>query len=327
MGQIKPLSMKQARGEWERHSCGSGEPERFNDRKRGLDVVRHIAHVAQGQRILADGQVTASLVRDECRLRTTQLSVVWLSANDWSGAPAGSIYGNVEFVFDWRRVLDQYPHIYWVEEMPRYRPPAYRFLLAREEVSSHLVARYDPCVAKGPLMVEEGEWFWNGVHTSEFMIADDLDLSLCERMGFVRHGDSCREYRSQCPDKGFRAQDIRLLVLAYVLVSGTHSVDGALLARDASSMNQFDRAIESLSDVLDKRRIAKERLRGPKRLHAAVRAMLALLSHRDFESAERLAKLLPDWDAVHSTICAVVAEHLGRKRYKPRTIKDLLAKA
>ena len=324
MGQNGSLSKKQAKSEWERHSCGSGKAERFNSRKVVLEVVRHIAHVAQAQRILADGQVAASLIGDECRLKATRISVVWLSANDWSPAPAGSIYGGVEFVFDWRRIVAEYPYIYWVEEIPRYDPPAYRLLLAREAVSSDLVVRYDPSVAKGPLMREDGEWFWNGSHTSEFMIADDLDLDRCERIGFVPHR-KCREYRSKCPDKGFHEENIRLLVLAYVVATGMHAADGALITRDFTSMNQIDRFVEHFCEVLGKWCGSKVRLRGSKTLQAAIRAILALWSYRDFESAKRLVRLLPNQEALHSTLCAVVAEHLGCKRYQARTMKDYFA--
>lgn len=65
MKQSASLSRGQARKEWGRHYCGPGEPERFNDKKRDLEVVRHIAHVDAAQRILADGEVAAALVRDE----------------------------------------------------------------------------------------------------------------------------------------------------------------------------------------------------------------------------------------------------------------------
>ena len=317
------LSKKQARREWERHFCGAGKPERFNDRKVGLESVRHIAHVAQAQRILADGRVAASLVDDESRLKATRTSVVWLSANDWSGAPAGSIYGRVEFVFDWRRIVAEYPHIYWVEEMP-YSPPTYRFLLAREEVCSNLVVGYDPCIAKGPLMHEDGEWFWNGSHTSEFMIADDLNLDGCECIGYVPHR-TCPEYGAQCPDKEFHEEDIRLLVLSYVLASGTHTPDVALAARDSMSMNQLDRFIGRFCEVAQEWCGSQQKSGGLKRLRAVIRAALALYSYRDVESVKRLVRLIPDQECLHAALCAVVAEHFGCDSYQARTPKDYLA--
>ena len=323
MARSEALSKKQARREWKRHSCGPGKPERFNDRKVGLETVRHIAHIGEAQRILADGQVSASLVCDESRLKATRTSVVWLSANDWSAAPAGSIYGCVEFVFDWQKIVAEYPHIYWVEEMP-YRPPAYRFLLAREEVCSDLMVEYDPCVAEGPLMLEEGEWFWNRQHTSEFMIADNVDLEGCERMGFVRHR-KCRKYGGRCPDRELHEKTVMLFVLAYVLASGAHGGDRALLARDAMSMNQLDQFINRFCEVAGEWCGSRVKVEGAKTLRAAVRAVLALWSYRDVESAERLIGLFPNRERLRSTLCAVVAEHLGCDSYRARTVQDYLA--
>ena len=319
MARRTSLSKKQARSEWERHSCVPGRVERFNDRKAELQTVRHIAHVTQAHRILGDGRIVASLVDDESRLKVTRTAVVWLSANNWRAAPAGSIYGGTEFVFDWSDIIAEYPHIYWVEEMPRYKPPAYRFLLAREEVSGDIGVRYDPVVDQGPLICEDGTWFYNGEHTSEFMILDDLHLARCENIGFVRHR-KCRTYGNQCPDIGLPEEHVRLLVLAYVFASRTHAGDGALTARDSTKMNAIDRFIERFCEEAgDWSGSSTERKRGSKSLRAAVRAVLALWSYRDFESAERVVGLIPDKEALHSTLCAVVADHLaanvtGRRR-------------
>ena len=321
MGVGRGLSKKQARHEWERYSCGGGKPERFSNRKVELQFIRHIAHVAQAQRILAEGQVVASLVGDECRLKATRTSVVWLSANDWSAAPNGSIYGGVEFVFDWQKIVDQYPYIYWVEGIPLYNPAAYRFLFSREKVCTTLVVRYDPSTAQGPLMCEDGQWFWNGEHTSEFMIADDLDVNLCERVGFVPHR-KCRTYGSGCPDQELQPEDARLLILAHVLASGTHAGEDALRRRDSASLNQIDRFIERFCKVAGKWCGSKVRLRGSNTSVALARAILALWSHRDFGSAKRLVRLLPDQDALRSALCSVIAKHLGCDRFQPRTMKD-----
>jgi hypothetical protein len=86
-----------------------------------LDVVRHIAHVPHARRIVEDGRVKAGLVYDESKLNTTRLSVAWVSANTWAW---GSMYGTVEFQFSWADLIEWFPRVYWVEEMPDYRPPA-----------------------------------------------------------------------------------------------------------------------------------------------------------------------------------------------------------
>ena len=155
-----------------------------------LDVVRHVAHIPHARRIVEDGRIKAGLVYDESKLNTTRLSVAWVSANTWAW---GSLYGTVEFQFSWADLIERFPRIYWVEEMPDYRPPAYRFLLSDSKQPSSLMERYDPERDEGPLRTWGGKWYWNCEYTSEFMITEDLPLRRSTGLAFVQHSrDYCR---------------------------------------------------------------------------------------------------------------------------------------
>src|SRR5690349_4246117 len=103
--------------EWERLRIRPGDQNAVE-----LDVVRHVAHLPHARRIVEDGRIKAGLVYDESKLNTTRLSVAWVSANVWA---RGSLYGTVEFRFSWTQLIELYPYVYWIEEMPDYRPPAF----------------------------------------------------------------------------------------------------------------------------------------------------------------------------------------------------------
>lgn len=98
--------------EWEAYACGI--PKKADDFSDGscleLTEVHHVVHVPEARRILEDGWVKAGLVHDESRLKSSRMCVTWLSANTWVN---GSIYGNVQFTFDWRRIVEN-RRVYWV---------------------------------------------------------------------------------------------------------------------------------------------------------------------------------------------------------------------
>jgi hypothetical protein len=121
------------------------EWERFGNPEWELTTVRHTTHVPIARRIIEDGKIKAGLVYDKSKLKTSRLSVSWLSANTWT---LGSIYGTAEFQFDWKSLVED-QNIYWVEAMDDYNPPAYRLLLSKQHITSPLVKAYDPTTAKG----------------------------------------------------------------------------------------------------------------------------------------------------------------------------------
>jgi hypothetical protein len=162
-----------------------------------LTTVRHIAHVQSARRIIQDGRIKAGLVYDDSKLNKSRISVAWVSANTWA---LGSIYGTVEFKFSWTDLIaDQ--NIYWVEAMTNYKPSAFRLLLSKRNITNGVVRRYNPQRDDGPLRFKDGEYYWNGNYTSEFMIEDDLSLDRCTGIRFVaHHSQYCSALGSGCED-------------------------------------------------------------------------------------------------------------------------------
>ena len=103
--------------EWNPYACEIPKPGRLTAKLcSSLTEVHHVVHVPGARRIIEDGHIRAGLVYDESRLNRSRLCVSWLSANTWAN---GSIYGNVQFTFDWRRIVKG-RHVYWVEAMTDY---------------------------------------------------------------------------------------------------------------------------------------------------------------------------------------------------------------
>jgi hypothetical protein len=205
--------------EWEQY--------RIFDKFAELTTVKHIVHLPIARRIIEDGKIKSGLVFDKSRLNKSRISVTWLSANDWS---PGSLYGTVQFQFPWEKLV-KHKHIYWVEAIPSYHPPAFRFLLSFEEIPSHLVTKYDPEKDDGPLRLADGKWRWNSEFCSEFMIADDFPISEVAGIDFVHHHQTyCRTYKSKCieRDSNPSPQTTSGKLLAHILAHGVHDLDNHL---------------------------------------------------------------------------------------------------
>jgi hypothetical protein len=140
--------------EWARFKFEIGQ-----ENSADLTTVRHIAHVQDARRIIEDGRLKAGLVYDESRLNRSRISVAWVSANTWA---LGSIYGTVEFQFAWADLVAG-RNVYWVEAM-NYRPPAYRLLLSKRDISAGLIKPYNPAKDEGPLRLSNGKYYWNGAY-------------------------------------------------------------------------------------------------------------------------------------------------------------------
>ena len=130
-----------------------------------LSTVHHVTHTGLALRILADGKITRGLIYDESILNDTRTTVVWLSPNSWYD---GSRYGCVQFTFDFADIVAR-RKIYWVE-VRKYKRDAYRFILSDQDLSKLPVTPYDPTTEEGPLRHVNGLWYWNSVHTAEFML-------------------------------------------------------------------------------------------------------------------------------------------------------------
>jgi hypothetical protein len=183
-------------GEWEKYRINGSFAASVM-----LTTVRYIAHLSDARRIIEDKKIKARLIYDESRLNASRINVTWASANTWG---QGSIYGTVEFQFDWNALVAG-KKFYWVEAIEKYNPTAYRFLISaseeRLEWSRH-VHRYDPINDDGPLRKLGNQWYWNGEFTSEFMFDEDLFLWECTGLDFVRHhAEKCRLFGSDCTER------------------------------------------------------------------------------------------------------------------------------
>jgi hypothetical protein len=285
-----------------------------------LTTVRHVTHVPLARRIIEDGKIKAGLVYDKSRLNTSRLSVTWVSANAWG---LGSIYGTVEFQFDWKMLVAG-QKIYWVEVMDEYKPPAYRFLLSKRPIESSLLKTYDPASARGPLKFVENEWYWNGSNTSEFMVADDLPLDNVSGLDFVKHhGKFCQPRAHDCDD--MRSQpslaQIGGKVLAYILGHDLHVLDKHLKPAESANENEqnflFEQAFKGLSEAL-----SNSKFGGALDLNSScdrvTRGALALYGMDQIERAKELLSVIMKRGYFESALRRVVRTHFNVPTWPPK---------
>lgn len=217
-----------------------------------LDTVRHVAHQPAARRILEDKKIKAGLVYDESRLNTSRINVTWVSANTWG---PGSIYGTVEFQFDWKALVNG-KKVYWVEVIGKYSPPAYRFLISsRENLQWYRhVHHYDPVKDDGPLRKSGDQWYWNGKFTSEFMFDEDLYLWECTGLDFVRHhGEKCSLFGRDCSERKANPSPTKTggLILSHILACELRTIDTHLRPTIEKSRNEvLDTAYTGLHNDL-----------------------------------------------------------------------------
>ena len=317
---MKRVEREQAKPEW--HALRCNAPSSFgliNDNQCvPLKRVLHIAHVAQAQRIITDGFVSASLVRDESRLNQSRVAVSWLSANSWAH---GSFYGNVQFTMDWEQVI-RGRRLYWVEAIP-YGTTAYRFLITDQVLAqSDLVRSYDPKTADGPVICRDETWYWNSTYTSEFMVAADLSLDAFSRIDFVNHHPQhCKGTQQPCPDMKRSSYEARLLTLSYIFANSLHTVDHMLRqeigGHPLHEVNQFVIwMMQLITNHVDRFRGRKLK---SKHRNSLTCGLLSLWSCRRFEDAALLASMFPDKETLYKALCRAIADHFHLQSYDPRS--------
>ena len=306
--------MEDSTPEWNRYSCDIPERDIDSSSRACIELseVHHVVHVPEARRILEDGRIKASLVHDESRLDRSRLPVAWLSANTWA---YGSIYGSVQFTFDWDRIIEG-RKVYWVEAMD-YRPPAYRLLLSeRGPTDSSLVQTYDPENDDGPLKHKNGTWYWNGNYTSEFMVEADLPLGQCQEIEFIRHNDRCRR-GSSCPEKGDTGQKSSRRVLAFILGNAVHTADGALWPAESDNSWKVNYCINEIWRALgSKPEWFTGGIKKPASRQAVLRGALALYGSDQQEAARDLIALLASQETFGEALRDIVAMHFDRSDYK-----------
>lgn len=304
--------------EWETYACGRPKKDAvFSDRSCWeLTEVHHVVHVPEARRILEDGRIKAGLVHDESRLQCSRMCVTWLSANTWN---QGSIYGNVQFTFDWNSIV-MGKCIYWVEEMKSYRPPAYRLLLTDRNITrSDHVRVYDPKTDNGPLKQKGDMWYWNAKYTSEFMIEEDLLLNECKKMQFVNHNpEICQRNGSSCPYLGATANKASATVMAFILGNSIHSSDSALLPDGKNSKSdQFEFSVYEIRRILESKH--KNFIGGIKKSasrQAVLCGALALYGSDQNGRAKELISLLADERIFQKALRKIIADHFDWPDYQ-----------
>jgi len=278
-----------------------------------LDTVYHVTHVAGARHMLEDAALKAGLVYDESKLKKSRIAVTWLSANTWAH---GSIYGNVEFAFSWKKHAAG-KRFYWVEAMSSYRPPAYRIMLSERELKSKYVQPYDPATDKGPLRKRAGKWYWNDECTSEFLIEGDIPLADCIDFDFISHHPKlCSGHGRSCVYRGSQGRAAAGPVLAVLLGNGLHAIDHVLKKDDADE--RLSVALDTgVSGILRDLRSKAQRFGGVIRSadsrKAVVRGALALYGSGQTDAARELVALLKSRGTFDDALTDVVNEHFGIK--------------
>ena len=288
-----------------------------------LSTVRHIVHVPAARRIIEDRKIKAGLVYDESRLNKSRISVTWLSANTWN---PGSIYGTVEFQFDWKTLVEG-PRVYWVEAMENYSPTAYRFLLTpRElrELGSTSLEPYDPTKDDGPLRKSGDKWYWNWQFTSEFMIDDDLMLRRATGLDFVKHHDQyCRAFGSPTDDCKQSPNETGGRILAYILAHELRILDAHLKPTPEKARNYLlDIAYEGLHTALIENAEFGGSLVRPASCEKVVNGALALYGMDQFDLALHLLTLLKSADGFDNALVEIVRQHLAVTGWTAPSSKD-----
>lgn len=273
--------------------------------------MHHVAHILPARRIIEDGKLAAGLVYDESLLKTRRLAVTWLSANTWG---SGSIYGTVEFSFPWKKIVAG-KRFYWVEEMPRYTPSAYRILLtdSARDFSKWGLQPYEPASDRGPLRQRDGVWFWNGQYTSEFMVTADIELADCNDLRFVTHHPTiCQRYKKQCEEKTLDWKRTGARIIAFLIGSGLKSLDH-ILKRQAMTVDHsmFDIGIKGILARLRDRSSFGGKIKRKESSVAVLKGALSFYGNGQYKSARELLKLLQSRTVFNDALVDIVNGHLG----------------
>ncbi|GAA2858124.1 hypothetical protein GGQ99_002382 [Aminobacter niigataensis] len=294
--------------EWTKYAAKM--PATMENRVFELREVRTIMHMQDALKSIEDGRVAARLVYDESKLNKSRLPVVWTSANSWAD---GSIYGNVEFCFEWARLVSGM-EFYWVEAITKYKPPAYRLLVSMPGASlpNGLVAQYNPAVDDGPIKLVAGKWFWNGTNTSEIMFAHDLSLEQAT-IGFVdHHPRMCRYGGSQCPERTHKNYHASSRVLSHILAKNVQTLDKQLSPQNSGGRNYvLDHATTWLWLKLIQSPPDGGPVNDPKDAANVMLGALALVSMGKMEAAKSTAGTIANKTLRKNALAQIVADHFG----------------
>lgn len=291
--------------EWQQFRVGkpSAHPNRFEPDCCPLDLVYHIAHVKDAIRIIEDGRIRSGLIYDESCLNTKRTCVSWASPNYWHD---GSIYGNVQFIFDWESLVKG-KRFYWVEHLRTGRQRIVRLLICEEEFTDEKLTPYDPAKGDGPLYYDRKRhrWYFNEPLTNEYMVLVDLPLSSCAGISFCNHHPRiCKKKFEPCDEKGLKDSEAGAVVLGRLI--GIGSRKWARLFEWHGKPGDLDPCAESGLEVLCRTLLAAHNVAAKTKPSAGkarsiVASMCLAASFGKVQRVKNLANLLPSKKDIEET--------------------------
>lgn len=287
-----------------------------------LEQVFHVAHLETARRILFDGRLQAGLVFDESRLNKERILVNWLSPNFWH---LGSRYGNVQFGFDFSRLIED-KRFYWVEVMREYRPPACRILITDNDYSDRLEG-YDAKQGDGPWWhdIETDTHWWNGRYCLELMVEQNLRLrGDCTGISFVAHHiHQCN--MGGCRDKGLSRIEAACCFVARVLGEGLATRDLRLARKVKDRMEPTDELLGIFSkiilDTAEGITFDGNVLSSDDASSALAKSILLFYALQDFDSEDKIMKQYKSKDEVIDALAETFREGFqvdDKKAFLPR---------
>jgi len=300
---------------WETHKVG------VRSKRRGwvepncvsLTTISHVTHIANALEITRNGEIAAGLVYDESTLNNTRMTVVWLSPNEWSNA-GGSRYGNVEFVFDWKTLVDG-AYAYQIE-VQEYNPRAFRILLSEQNLDT-LYQRYDPEVSAGPWRFDRDadEHLWNGQICLEVMSHKSIQLAKCLRTEFITHHSyRCCISPNGCVDRGLNSYKSGALFISGAIARQLNVTSLKLTEGDGDNRRpttQLKNAHEGISDwisVTDIQYVGDNTNDDESALPIA-RAFLGAISSRNLDDRRYFASRFRDRQQLEQACARAIEAH------------------
>ncbi|WP_249144894.1 hypothetical protein [Bradyrhizobium sp. AUGA SZCCT0274] len=195
--------------------------------------------------------------------------------------------------------------------MPNYHPPAFRFLLTFDEITSDLVTKYDPEKDNGPLRKIDGQWRWHPDYCSEFMAADDFAISECVGIDFVHHHHKyCRTRSWGCIEQTINPspQATSGKLLAYILAHGVQDLDKHLAPVAGGRNRVLDMASLWLRTVLDNIKYVGP-LKSDAECDSLIRGAFALFGVDKIDDAKKLLALIAGSSEAQEAFARLIRVH------------------
>lgn len=275
-----------------------------------LKFVHHVTHISIARQIMRDGQIKAGLIYDESKLNQTRTCVTWLSPNTWG---LGSLYGNVQFSFDWMQIIKD-RRLYWVEDIKKYSPPAYRLLVTdRTLTKADTPVAYNPVLDEGPIRLHGGKWYWRSDRTCELMLDANLRLNDCVDFYFIDHHKTYCSATSGCEDRNLSIYDSGAQVFASILAGNIHSLDHVLsrpIMKDRPLSAAARNGIDGLASWIGGCDFDAKQMKVRSK-RAVMRGVLALFGSDQRDAAMKLMASLRSEKEARRALEAVIDEHFA----------------